>query len=360
MGGRVVRLAGAQRVLRDLESKAPALTEPHVATLLHDHHSFLDYELRSRLDRYHRELIEPLIERGPADESVAGELTARATGVLYRPPFRPPFSEQRHLEAGCTTTRYHRPTYDFTAPDPAQVQPPLFARGTTEGTLEAVATVGDFVPLQVMTRFSGEPSGTLAAFNKARATVGKTLFVPESADHTLIEVSVEVALEQTMGRQPPGWENFLFLLPLQILGEEAVLNGLAVGWCDVVLGLHTANGSTATFANMASADVRTTDDSVHVDEREAVALDLTAVLAPGTTAVVVTVDAQVISWVVRTESGHSAFCEFGVHQRVPGESLTAYGAALADGVLRVNSLQLRSCPVDVLSAADREPDIAPE
>jgi hypothetical protein len=60
------------------------------------------------------------------------------------------------------------------------------------------------------------------------------------------------------------------------------------------------------------------------------------------------------------EAPPSAFCEFGVHQREPGEGLLSFGAALADGVLRVTSLQLTSCPVDALSAVLREEEITPD
>jgi hypothetical protein len=102
------------------------------------------------------------------------------------------------------------------------------------------------------------------------------------------------------------------------------------------------------LSNMANANVAIDDTQVNVDARNSVALALTAVLAPETTAVVVTVDAQVVAWVTRTPAGRSAFSEFGVHQRIAGESLLAYGVALADGVLRVAQLSVQACPVPVL------------
>jgi hypothetical protein len=241
------------------------------------------------------------------------------------------------------------PRFDVASPlDVAQAGGEIatMSRGNLDGSLEVATSVGPFPPLAPSKTFVGRPSGTVAAYNIAHATVGKQLFLPGDTEFWLVEATVVLQLVQSQGRQPVRWENFMALLPGS---ENLPLGGLAVGWCDIIVSLHTPNGSATEVSKLVAGDVATGRNE-HIEGGFYAITPITAVFAPGTSGYWLMVDSRAFSWAEGTAGGGQAFTEIAIHEPFPGDSLLSFGFATALGVLRVVEIIVKTCPVPVLSS----------
>ncbi len=344
------RIAGIQRILRDIQSQSPGIGENDQDTLLKSHGRFLDLEFRTRLKRYEQDLVGPFAKTGPIDSPIRGQLVTRATG---------PFSEEvstRSLDelsflrqaSECSQTVLFQPPFDVASPlliTETAGEMTTLARGSLDGSLEVATSVGPFPPLAPIKTFDGTPSGTAAVYNFARASVGKLFALPASTDYRLADATVLVRLEQTQGRQPISWDNFAAVLP----GPAALpLSGLAVAWCDIIVSMHTVAGSAYGFTTIVGADVASSRDEDVNGDLYAIPF-VRAVLAPEVTSFTLMVDARAFVWAEGAEDKDQGFAELSVHEQLPGEDLLSFGFATAQGVLRVDEIVMKVCPVPILS-----------
>jgi hypothetical protein len=342
--------------METLQSDARLPTQQLVDHLLEAHDRFLTAQFGLLLARYREELVDPFTQakgRAPgASEELHEELGARALGVYSG-------SEQIQADAAlpdprCSEIVMQRPTFDFSSPLTTKEAPGVktnLSRGNLDGTLEVAASVGQFLPLLPQRDFPGTPSGP-AVFNRSTAFVGKFITLPSVDDFVLIDASAIVLLEQSQGRQPVSWENFIFGLPGR---EDGPLEGLSLSSCDISLAIHSAGASTLGSSTMAASDITATSN-LHTNATLTRLVSVRAVLQPGTTMLSIFVNGQAFVFSDGTPDGHKAFAELSVHHRLQNEGLLDFGVATADGALRVIQLRIQTCPIPVLSQAAAGPE----
>ena len=335
---------------RALQAEQTRPTDHQVAALLKDHHRFLDAHLRSTLEAYRKRYLAPVAEAGDLKPEVRKTLAASSTSAFGRadhdlcpPPHEP--------APGCSQTTVDQPWFDFASPlaeTPVPGGLSTYQRGNLDGRLEVASSVGSFEPLSPTRIYPGTASGSMAQFNAARATGGRLLPIPQSIEYTLLEVGACFALEQVEGRSPAGWDNFIFLLPGA--ADTGLIGGLCIAWCNVMLTLHTADGTVSAIGQMASSSATyASTPPIPIAGAMHLFVSAQAVLAPNTSAVCLLFDAESFAWGEENPGGEQAFAEIGVHDPPASESILAFGAALATGAIRVQTLTTTACPIPVLS-----------
>jgi hypothetical protein len=341
-------LPGVQRALGDAVKE---LDREKSSTFLRNHHRFLAREFGSELKRYKQRLIDPITTQAEGVDTSLGEsVGVRAIGrsiELGAPDYVQPSDVPASSE--CMRDVFYRPSFDMASPlsvTQSAGQLSTMSRGSLEGTLETASVVGPFPPLAPSKTFGGTASGTGATYNIALATIGKRLTLPGDPRFWLVQATVVTQLEQSQGRQPVNWGNFIALLP----GSAALpLTGLAVVWCDIIVSLHTTSGSAYSPGSIVSGDVSGTREiSIHGDNFYIIN-NISAVMQPGTASYLLVIDARAFAWAEGRPDGGEGFSEIAIHEQFPGDALGSFGFATALGVLRVVEMTVSACPIPVLS-----------
>jgi hypothetical protein len=344
-------LADVKHAMGQLESVGGKADKRQAAVLMAAHRRFMDYQLKLLLARYHRELIEPFRRSPLSEPPITEELVARATGLLTQSESRQVAEIEAlgSLDSECSEAILRNPQFNLLSPPELTGTPQArttLSRGNFDGSLEVAASTGHFP--RPARNFPGSPTlgGT---FNTAIGSVGHILEIPTSNDFRLLDALIVVELQQTQGRQPPSWDNFMFVVPS--LNADLALGGMSICSCDIVLTVNSAEGRASTVSTMANSTVSAVT-KLHVNGDMTKVQSLRAVLHPQISTLGVFVDARAFSWAESPaeegEAGDQGFAELSVHHRAADEDLLAFGAAIADGALRVTQLLVRICPVPVI------------